>query len=108
MSSELITALYADENGEIFDAPGIAAVGRLGDEIRPLTVDELIPLPETADLMYLPERKAMGIGPDGEVMCLTGRAVSAILPAGYTRTLLPAFALEEEASRLPLYGYTAV
>ena len=40
LSSELITALYADENGEIFDAPGIAAVGRLGDEIRPLTVDE--------------------------------------------------------------------
>ena len=108
MSSELITALYADENGEIFDAPGIAAVGRLGDEIRPLTVDELIPLPETADLMYLPDRKAMGISPDGEVMCLTGRAVSAILPAGYTRTLLPAFALEEDASRLPLYGYTAV
>ena len=108
MSSELITALYADENGEIFDAPGIAAVGRLGDEIRPLTVDELIPLPETADLMYLPDRKAMGIGLDGEVMCLTGQAVSAILPAGYTRTLLPAFALEEEASRLPLYDYTAV
>ena len=25
-----ITALYADENGEIFDAPGIGGVGRIG------------------------------------------------------------------------------
>lgn len=105
---DLIYALYADENGEIFDAPGIGAVGRFGDEIRPLTPDDLIPLPESADLMYLPERQALGVDADGNILPLTGLAVSAILPAGYTRTLLPGFQLQEDASQLPLYGYTAV
>ncbi len=103
-----ITALYADENGEIFDAPGIGAVGRFGDEIRPLTPEDLIPLPESADLMYLPDRQALGTDSEGNILPLTGQAVSAILPAGYTRTLMPGFQLMEEASRLPLYGYTAV
>ncbi len=103
-----ITALYADENGEIFDAPGIGAIGRFGDEIRPLTPEDLIPLPESADLMYLPDRQALGTDREGNILPLTGQAVSAILPAGYTRTLMPGFQLMEEASRLPLYGYTAV
>lgn len=105
---DMIYALYADENGEIFDAPGIGAVGRFGDEIRPLTPEDLIPLPDSADLMYLPDRQALGVDEEGNILPLTGQAVSAILPAGYTRTLLPGFQLMEEASQLPLYGYTAV
>lgn len=105
---EEIFALYADENGEIFDAPGIFAMGRQGNEIRLLTPDDLIPLPESADLMYLPERMAVGSDETGEVVTLLGNAVSAILPAGYTRTMLPAFDKEEDAQQLPLYGYTAV
>lgn len=105
---DMIYALYADENGEIFDAPGIGAVGRFGDEIRPLTPEDLIPLPDSADLMYLPDRQALGVDEEGNILPLTGKAVSAILPAGYTRTLLPGFQLMEEASQLPLYGYTAV
>lgn len=105
---DMIYALYADENGEIFDAPGIGAVGRFGDEIRPLTPEDLIPLPDSADLMYLPDRQALGVDEEGNILPLTGQAVSAILPAGYTRTLLPGFQLMEETSQLPLYGYTAV
>ena len=105
---DMIYALYADENGEIFDAPGIGAVGRFGHEIRPLTPEDLIPLPDSADLMYLPDRQALGVDEAGNILPLTGQAVSAILPAGYTRTLLPGFQLMEEASQLPLYGYTAV
>ena len=105
---DMIYALYADENGEIFDAPGMGAVGRFGDEIRPLTPEDLIPLPDSADLMYLPDRQALGVDEEGNILPLTGQAVSAILPAGYTRTLLPGFQLMEEASQLPLYGYTAV
>ena len=105
---DMIYALYADENGEIFDAPGIGAVGRFGHEIRPLTPEDLIPLPDSADLMYLPDRQALGMDEEGNILPLTGQAVSAILPAGYTRTLLPGFQLMEEASQLPLYGYTAV
>lgn len=103
-----IIALYADENGEIFDAPGIAAMGREGNDIRLLTPADLIPLPESADLSFLPDRQAVGMTADGEVLPLTGNAVAALLPAGYTRTMLPAFQRDEAASPLPLYGYTAV
>ena len=53
---EQIIALYADEAGEIYDAPGICGVGRVGDELQALTPDDLIPLPESADLMFLPDR----------------------------------------------------
>ena len=56
MGKSEIIALYADENGEIYDAPGIAAMGREGTELRLLTPDDLIPLPESADLSFLPDR----------------------------------------------------
>ncbi|MDF2564382.1 MAG: hypothetical protein K0Q53_777 [Massilibacillus sp.] len=103
----MITAVYADENGEIFDQPGCEAVARIGDQTVLLKPEDLIPLPEGADLMCLPGRLAMGrqgkqIGP------ITGRAVAAILPAGYTRTHMPAFMKVEGEAMLPLYGYTAV
>lgn len=103
----MITALYADAQGEIFDSPGAGALGRAGAAVAPLRAEELIPLPEGADLMFLPARGALGTR-RGCVEPLPGRAVAAILPAGYTRTHLPAFRAEENAAALPLYGYTAV
>lgn len=103
----MITALYAAENGEIYDIPGYAALGRIGGELVKLTEADLIPLPEDADLMFLPERMAVG-AKDGEIEPIVGQAVAAILPAGYTRTHLPAFVKEEGAAVLPLYGYAAV
>lgn len=103
----MITALYADENGEIFDDPAYRGVGRVGDEFIPLTEEDLIPLPEGADLMFLPGRLAVGLQ-DNAFEPLTGRAVAAILPAGYTRTHMPAFMKVEDEAMLPLYGYTAV
>lgn len=103
-----ITALYADENGEIFFAAGMAGAARLGNEVVRLTEDMLIPLPDAADLMFLPERRAVGYDKKGNLTTLPGRAVSAVLPAGYTRLFLPAFRKEKDASMLPLFGYTAV
>lgn len=103
----MITALYADENGEIFDAPGYGGMGRLGSQLVELRPEDLILLPDSADLMFLPDRLAVG-KTDSGVETILGRAVAAILPAGYTRTFLPAFQKTDEASRLPLYGYTAV
>lgn len=108
MAKHKITALYADEKGEIFDAPGIGGMGRIGNDLCLLKPDDLIPLPDSADLMFLPDRQAVGQTRDGELLPLVGRPVSAILPAGYTRTFLPAFQSGENASQLPLYGYTAV
>lgn len=102
----MITALYADERGEIFDLPGYGGVGRLGDAVVELKKEDLIPLPEGSDLMFLPGRMALGKQRDAFVP-LAGRAVAAILPAGYTRTHLPAFMKADGAEVLPLYGYTA-
>ena len=49
----MITALYADKNGEIFDAPGVGAVGRIGDEIVKLKLTG-----ERLEKFHDPELKA--------------------------------------------------
>lgn len=105
----MLTALYADKNGEIYDAPGYQAVGRVGAEDVVLALEDMIPLPEGADLMYLPGRQAIG-AEDGHMLPITGNlmAVAAILPVGYTRTHIPAFLKKAAAPVLPLYGYAAV
>ena len=54
-----ITALYADERGEIYDAPGYRAVARVGGLVAELKSEDMIPLPEGAELMYLPGRPAL-------------------------------------------------
>ncbi len=107
MSNVKVTLLYADADGEIFDAPGIAAMGRSGSENVLLNKNDLIPLPESAELMYLPDRMPIG-QKDGETMPISGQAVAAILPVGYTRLYMPSFYKSDEAQVLPLYGYTAV
>lgn len=103
------TALYADSRGEIFDAPGYGAVGRVGAHDAALTPEELIPLPDGAELMFLPERSALAMK-DGKIAPIATPllAVAAVLPAGYTRTHLPAFSRRAAAPLLPLYGYAAV
>lgn len=106
--SDMITAVYADEDGNILDAPGMLGMGRIGSENVLLKPDDLIKLPDSADLMLMPDHLAVGQTADGEVMPISGLAVAAILPAGYTRTYLPAYERAAEAARLPLYGYTAV
>lgn len=104
----MITALYAADNGEIFDAPGWQALGRVGRETVPLTAADLIPLPEGSELMNLPGRRALGLR-RGKITTIGGfRPVAAILPVGFTRTHLPAFVCDDQAPQLPLYGYTAV
>lgn len=103
-----IRALYADEDGNILDAPkGFQALARTGTDIIELSPDDLIPLPESADLMFLPDRLPLAKYGD-EIMPIMGNAVAAILPAGYTRLYMPAFKKEDDAQMLPLYGYTAV
>lgn len=105
----MITALYADINGEIFDAPGYQAIARTGTKHVVITEDDLIPMPEGTELMFLPGRLAVA-AQHGNIEPIASQllAVAAILPVGYTRTYLPAFVKQEQAPVLPLYGYTAV
>lgn len=103
------TALYSAAGGEIFDAPGYAAVGRVGMEDRPLGLEDMIVLPEGADLMFLPGCSALA-AKDGvpEPIASSLLAVAAVLPVGYTRTHLPAYRKLPDTPLLPLYGYAAV
>ena len=107
MHHNKITAIYADRRGNIREAEGVQALGRIGAHNVLLRPEDLIPLPESADLMFMPGHDAVGWAGNTE-QSVGGTAVSAILPQGYTRTHLPAFHRMENAASLPLYGYTAL
>ena len=104
----MLTSLFADERGEIFDAPGWGALGQSGKEIVSCNKADMIPLPPGSELMYLPGRTAMGIKRQSPApMGRSRQAVAAILPVGYTRLFLPAYEKTAGAPVLPLFGYTA-
>lgn len=59
--------------------------------------------------MHLPGRRPVGIDATGTLSSPTdGIALAAVLPPGYLRTWLPAYAEEVPAPALPLYGYAMV
>jgi pyruvate-formate lyase-activating enzyme len=116
--SGYLTAVVANEAGEIFDLEGYAAVGRDGPLMVPLTTAETIPLPYGSELMRLPDR-----GP--VLFDLThGRAVTlwenpyapgeAIFPVaafnspGYLLTAVSAYEEKPGAGFLPLFSYGAI
>ncbi|HEX3032650.1 MAG TPA: radical SAM protein [Bacillota bacterium] len=106
--------LYADAKGQLFDHPRYLLVGRSGDGLAEPLPEEMIPLPEGASLTLIPEGLPVGMDGRGKFRLVkeagTARpafAVGALLPQGYTRTLLPAYKREAKAQPLPLLGYTA-
>ena len=104
----MLTALYADEKGEIYDAPGLWGGGMRRCGRGQIDAGRCYSSPERAELMYLPERSPLAFK-DGLLQPVKGhhQVVAAMLPVGYTRTHLPAFIRQEEAPVLPLFGYTA-
>lgn len=103
--------VYADETGNVFDHPEWTGLGRSGDMITEIWEDELIPLPEGATLVSLPNTRAIGWNNRTESMEPLGgncSAVGALLPQGYTRLLLPGYVKTDKTQLLPLFGYTAV
>lgn len=104
----MLKTLFANESGEIFEAP-YSPSGQVWQDIEPLKADELIPLPEGAEIMFLPERYAYAYK-GKKLVTLPGESyvVAAMLPAGYTRTHLPAYLTKPGAPDLPLFGYAAV
>jgi pyruvate-formate lyase-activating enzyme len=75
----------------------------------PLTPDDLIPLPEGSTLSMLPERLPVGLDSQGARQTTHGGwALAALLPIGYTRTHLPAYAETETSFPLPFFGYSAI
>jgi len=58
-AGQLLTAVVAGANGEIFELEGYGAVGMAGPSLAPLTVDETIELPYGSELMLLPDRSPL-------------------------------------------------
>ncbi|MGD0051817.1 MAG: radical SAM protein, partial [Vulcanimicrobiaceae bacterium] len=98
----MIGLAYTDARGRIFYDPTCAPLADGGLERAP-TRDELIPAPPGTVPTMLPGRAPLLAG---------GRAaerrtaLGALLPAGYTRLLLPAYRRRADAPALPLFGYT--
>ncbi|MCJ8015163.1 radical SAM protein [Paenibacillus sp. KQZ6P-2] len=103
--------VYADEKGNVFDHPSLYGLARSGDMIVEILEDELIPLPDGATLVGLPNTRAIGMDPEtGEMMSMPGdaQAVGALLPQGFTRLCLPGYVKTDKEYKLPLFGYSAV
>ena len=103
--------VYADEQGNVYDHDELYGLARSGDMIVEILEDELIPLPEGATLVGLPNTRAIGMNPDtGEMSALPGNktAVGALLPQGYTRLCIPGYVKTDKEYKLPLFGYSAV
>ncbi len=93
---------YTDTRGRVyFDEAAVPLAD--GGVVREPALDELIPLPDGGVVTMLPGRSPR---------LANGRsaarrtALGVLLPAGYTRTLLPAYAARAGAPQLPLFGYT--
>ncbi|ADG83740.1 radical SAM protein [Thermincola ferriacetica] len=104
--------IFADSEGRFYDHPELKMVGRIGEIFVEPVAKEMIPLPEGASLVLLPDRIPVGLDAKGNFTLAKGEgrpmwAVGALLPQGYTRTLVPAYKPVTD-SYLPLFGYAAV
>ena len=100
--------IYCTPDGEICEEPRLQALA-FGDQ--PLDAAELIPLPDGATLSMMPDRLAVGQTSSGKrwsIAASRGWAAAALLPIGYTRTLLPAYEKVPNMEPLPFFGYSAV
>lgn len=103
--------VYADEKGNVYDHASLYGLARSADMIVEIMEDELIPLPEGATLVGLPNTRPVGMNPEtGEMVSLSGeiQAVGALLPQGFTRLCLPGYVKKDKEYKLPLFGYSAV
>ncbi len=100
--------VYCTPEGDIREEPRLQALA-FGNQ--PLTSSDLIPLPDGVTLSMMPDRLAVGWTRTGEQHIVPGTrgwAAAALLPIGYTRTLLPAYEKVAGTEPLPFFGYCAV
>lgn len=109
--------LYTNEKGELFEHLGMGLLGRSGREWVVPEDNEMILLPEGASLVTVPCHIPVGIDKKDKLSYFEDApynkgekayAVAALLPQGFTRTLLPACITREKEKPLPLFGYAAV
>lgn len=99
----MLSAAYVTPSGQLREARGQTPVAFHGRSLVPLDPTELIPVPRGTVLSMLPDRTAIS-----DAGRLRGAPAAALLPIGFTRTLLPAYERITTDSYLPLFGYAAV
>jgi pyruvate-formate lyase-activating enzyme len=100
--------IYCTPEGEIHEETRLRA---LAYDNHPLESSDLIPLPDGVTLSMMPDRLAVGENRSGErkvIDLARGWAAAALLPIGYTRTMLPAYEKVPDTDPLPFFGYSAV
>ena len=100
--------IFCTPEGEIREESRLRA---LAFDNQPLESSDLILLPDGVTLSMMPDRLAVGENHSGERQVIDiarGWAAAALLPIGYTRTLLPAYEKVPNTEPLPFFGYTAV
>jgi len=105
--------LYADEKGRIFDSSEHEALGLSGGDFVPIPAGEMVPLPEGSELFVIKKGIIVSQKSGNQVYLekLGNKRVypvAAFMPAGYTRTLMPAYVERSYEPLLPLWSYTAV
>jgi pyruvate-formate lyase-activating enzyme len=99
--------VYSTPEGETRERRSLRACDYTG---APLMPEDLIPLPDGSTLSMLPERLPVGLDTQSGARqtVRAGWALAALLPIGYTRTHLPAYAKSETSFPLPFFGYSAI
>jgi pyruvate-formate lyase-activating enzyme len=92
---------YCDARGRIYYDVSFTPLAD-GGTIREAHTGELIPAPPGTVQMILPGRRALTL----HGARAHRYALAVLLPAGYTRLLVPAFEKDPDAPPLPLFGYT--
>lgn len=117
-SNSLLTAVVANQDGEIFELKGFAAVGMAGTTLVPLSKKETREIPYGGELMFLPDRNPILFNMDTkEIETLKENPytpgesifpVAAFNSPGYVNTYVCAYKEKKDARYLPLFSYGAV
>jgi pyruvate-formate lyase-activating enzyme len=113
-----VKALVANEQGELFDLDGYAAVGMAGPKLVPLTEGKTIKMPAGGEHLFLPDRRPIVYNIATEQFeVLTENPYTPGMPAfpvaafnapGYLICLVTSYEEKPEATPLPLFSYGAV
>ena len=117
-SEQLITAVVANEKGDIFDLEGYAAVGMAGPDLFPIARGASLPLPHGSELMRLPDRVPILYDIESGQFEVVDRnpfqpdedlfPVAAFNSPGHVVSSVCAYVERSRAQTLPLFSYGAV
>ena len=107
----MFSYVYTNSAGDLLIDQEFQSLGRTGRNIVEPLPEDMIPMPEGATFVLIPDRKSIVMKFDSFIPYPfpENMPVGALLPQGYTRTLLPSFlGPGAEDPILPLFGYTMV